>query len=514
MIYTSGAELRKMRPLYLLKEFFSAIMFIKSFTKFGLIVALMATLTSCLATKPYKKPDIREAENLYPFEQASLDSTTLANMPWQKVFEDPQLRSLINEALENNLNLQDAIQQIRVAEANFYEGRMSMLPGLTANASISKNEPSDNNVNFGESLQNITIPSSEQYAVSLSSSWELDVWGKLSSAKKASYAALLQTEATRRAVQTSLIANVANAYYRLLALDRQLEITRETVQNRRQDVETVKSLKESALVTGVSVQQSIASRYAAEVTIPQLEQRITEQENVLSNLLGRKPGSIERTSLAQQDPVDSLSTGVSAQLLRNRPDIIAAENSFRSAFELTNNARAYFYPSFTLTADGGFQSLETQNLFEAGSVFYNIIGGLTQPIFNRGQNRARLKRSKAQQQQALIYLRSTILNAGTEVTNALNQFKNVDYQLELRQKQLEALQNAVEYSRELLQYGEANYTDVLTAQQSYLSAQISNVNDTLLKLTAGVNLYRALGGGWNKELEEGSRSKENQTANE
>ncbi|SMO37479.1 efflux transporter outer membrane subunit [Fodinibius sediminis] len=470
--------------------------FTSRFTFFAAVL-LGVSLSSCIATKSYQKPDVA-TENLYPFEQVTLDSTTLADMPWQDVFRDPRLRQLIDEALDNNLELQQAIQQIRVAEANFYEGRMSLFPSLSANGDVSYREQSDNSVSFGGLPDDASIPASELYSVSLSSSWELDVWGKLTSAKKASLAALLQTEATRRAVQTTLIANVANAYYRLLALDQQLAITRQTVENRRQDVETVRSLKEGDMVTGVSLQQSIANRYAAEVTIPRLEQLITEQEHTLSILLGRAPGSIKRGTLPEQAPIDSLTTGMPAQLLRNRPDIRAAEYAFRSAFELTNNARAYFYPSFTLTAQGGYQSLETEDLFQPGSVFYNLVAGLTQPIFNRGQNRARLKRRKAQQEQALLQLKGTILDASSEVSNALSQYQKTDRQLQLRQKQLEALENAVAYSRELLQYGEANYTEVLTAQQQLLSAQLSNINDRLQQLTAGVDLYRALGGGWNK----------------
>ena len=473
----------------------------KSTFKLLLLGLFTVLLTSCIATKSYKKPEV-ETDNLYPFEKVSMDSTTLANMPWQEVFEDPQLRELINKALKNNLQLRDAIQQIRIAEANFYQGKMSMLPSLSAGGSASYNEPSDNSVNFGGGLSNTAIPASEQYSVSLSSSWELDVWGKLTSAKKASYAALLQTEATRRAIQTTLIANVANAYYRLMALDKQLEITRQTVENRRQDVETIQSLKESGIVTGVSVQQSIANQYAAEVTIPELEQRITEQEHALSVLLGRAPGTIERNSLSKQSPIDSLATGMPAQLLRNRPDIIAAEQNFRSAFELTNTARANFYPSFTLTAEGGYQSLQTEDLFQPGSIFYNLIAGLTQPIFNRGQNRAQLKRSKARQEQAKLQLRSTILEASREVSNALSQYQSADQKLELRQRQLQALQNAVEYSRELLRYGDATYTEVLAAQQNYLAAQLNNVSDQLQELTAGVNLYRALGGGWDKAADQ------------
>lgn len=374
---------------------------------------------------------------------------------------------------------------------------MSMLPSLSAGASASYNEQSDNSSSFGGSA-GTSIPASDRYSLSMSSSWELDIWGKLTSVKRASYAALLQAEATRRAVQTRLIAQVANAYYRLLALDEQLEITQETVKNRRQDVEAIRNLKESGLVTGVSLQQSIANRYAAEVTIPELRQQITEQEHALSILLGRSPGSIERNSLEEQSPIDSLATGVPVELLRNRPDIIAAEQSFRSAFELTNNARAQFYPSLQLTAEGGYQSLQTDDLFQPGSIFYNLIAGITQPIFNRGQNRAELKRSKAQQEQAKLELRSTVINASSEVSNALSSFKNAEEKRELSAKQLEALESAVAYSRELLQYGEANYTEVLTAQQNYLSAQLADINNTLQQLTAGVDLYRALGGGWNK----------------
>lgn len=480
-----------------IKNYLSDYMFSRHYSTFIAALVVTISLSSCIATKSYEQPEM-QTENLYPFEQVEMDSTTLADMPWQEVFKDPQLRDLIDEALANNLELQSAIEQIRIAEADFYQGRMSMLPTLYLGADASYNEQSDNASSFG-GAGNGSIPASERYSVSASSSWELDVWGKLTSAKKASFSALLQAEATRRAVQTRIIAQVANAYYQLLALDEQLEITRETVENRRQDVEAIRSLKESGLVTGVSLQQSIANRYAAEVTLPELRQQITEQEHTLSILLGRSPGEIERTNLEEQAAIDSLATGIPAQLLRNRPDIIAAEQSFRSAFELTNNARAQFYPSLQLTAEGGYQSLQTDELFQPGSVFYNLIAGITQPIFNRGQNKAQLKRSKARQQQAKLELRSTVINASSEVSNALSRFQNAEEKKELSAKQLNALENAVEYSRELLQYGEANYTEVLTAQQNYLSAQLSDINNELQQLTAGVELYRALGGGWNKD---------------
>ncbi|MGD8748935.1 MAG: TolC family protein [Balneolaceae bacterium] len=452
-------------------------------------------LASCSATKDFKKPKV-DTVNLYR-NSVVLDSTTLADMPWKQLFSDPQLKDLIREALDNNPDLQIAVQQIKAAEANFYQSKMAFIPSLSANGDVSYNEPSDNSSSF--SGRNGPIKASEQYSLSLASSWELDVWGKLSSNKRAAYADLLQNEAIRRAVQTTLIADVANSYYNLMALDAKLKITRQTVENRKEDVETMKQLKESSQVTGATVVQSMANRYSAEVTIPDLQQQIQEQENALSILLGRAPGNITRSGLAEQSIPDSLATGVPAQLLRNRPDIIAAENAFRAAFETTNNARTYFYPSLRISAEGGFSSLDINNLLKPGSIFANIIGGLTQPLFSQGRNKARLKIARAQQQAALIDYKNTIRSAGGEVSDALSSFQHARQKISLRKQQIDALQKSVEYSKDLLNYGSATYTDVLTSQQNLLAAQLGQVNDRLQELTSIVDLYRSLGGGWQNE---------------
>lgn len=458
------------------------------------LAAALLVLPGCLATKPYEAPE-PQTEALYGPEAPALDSTTLADVPWQDVFDDATLRGLIREALQNNLDLRDAIQQVRIAEANLGEAKGALFPDLFVGGTASYNEPSDNGPS---GAGRGAVEATDQYAVSASTSWELDIWGRLTSAKRAQYATLLQTEATRRAVQTALIANVARAYYQLLALDRQLAITKETIENRRSDLQTVRSLKEGGVVTNVAVERSRASLEAARASLPTLRQAITEQENALSVLLGRAPGPIDRTTLARQSPIDSLATGVPGQLLRNRPDVIAAEYQYRSAFELTNSARAAFYPSLTLTAEGGYESLSADDLLVPGSLFYNLIGGLTQPIFANGQNEARLKRRMARQQQARLDLRRTLLTAGSEVANALSRYQNTTERIEARQRQLEALDAAVAESRELLRYGEENYLQVLTAQQEYLAAQLDDVNDRLDRLQAGVALYRALGGGWDR----------------
>lgn len=463
----------------------------KKLFKYTLVITTAVLFTSCLALKEFEEPEIEAVEHLYPFEQISLDSTSLANMPWQKLFEDQQLQDLINEALKNNLNLLQAIQQIKIAQANYYQGKMAFLPRLNLTGDVTLAHPSDNGIN-GET----DIDLATQYSVGAQASWELPIWGKLTSAKRAAYAQLVQTQVARRAVRTQLIANVAIAYYQLLALEEKLEIAKQTVQNRVASLKTLKALKTAGRVSGADVQQSLAIRYAAEVLIPDIKQRIVETENFISNLLGRTPGTIETNTLAAQAPLSSPEIGVPASLLRNRPDIIRAEYAFRQAFHLTNNARTYFYPSLTLTANGGFKSLELSDLLKPASMFANIIAGLTQPILNNGVNKARLTSAKARQRQAYLQLKQTIITAGSEVTNALSSYKKARQKMGMRKKQLDALQNAVEYSEQLLKYGQSTYTNVLTARQNLLSARLNAVDDKLQLLAAGVTLYRALGGGW------------------
>jgi len=342
----------------------------------------------------------------------------------------------------------------------------------------------------------VTGGTAHQYLLGLSSSWEADVWGKLRSTKRSYVAAVRQSEAYRRVVQTQLIADIADNYYALLALDAQLDITQQTVQNRIKDVETMRLLLEGDVVTGAAVVQSEAQRYAAEVTIPDLQRNIRETENLLATLLGRTPGPVARGTLAVQDAPPPLLTGVPGQLLRNRPDVQQAEYAFESTFELTNAARTYFYPSFTITANGGLTSTTLDALFSPTAIFASVVGGLAQPIFSQGLNRARLQRSKALQQEYLYTYQQTMFVAGQEVSNALFSYQSAADKARLRALQLESLRKAVEYTNELLAAGFANYTEVLQAQQSLLQAQLNGVNDQLQQRQAVTDLYHALGGGW------------------
>lgn len=442
-------------------------------------------VTSCTVTKKYQRPEGLVNNQLYR-DSVSADTTNMATLSWRQLFTDTLLQALIGEGIENNLDLKIAVARIKQADANFKQSQLAFLPSLTGNLSASRLKLSD-----------AQGGSSQVYQVYGSTAWEADIWGKLKSSKRAALAALLQSDAYKQAVQTQLIANIATSYYALLAYDAQLKITLATLENRKEDVETMKTLKESDVVTGAAVVQSEANRYSVEITIPDLQQNIRETENALSILLGRNPGSIVRDTLGAQPLTTDLRTGLPAQLLANRPDVREAEYQLRYYFEQTNVARAYFYPTLSITAEGGLYNNKLSNFFSASSLFGNIIGGLTQPIFNNGINKQRLNVAKAQSEEYLVTFKQTLLSAGLEVSNALFDYQAASEKITSRSKQLYFLDKSVEYTKELMKYSSAtNYTDVLTSEQSLLAAQLSSINDKLQQMQAVVTLYRSLGGGW------------------
>ncbi|MFH7000788.1 efflux transporter outer membrane subunit [Flavobacterium bizetiae] len=463
-----------------------------SSNKYILMVVAVTLLSACV-TKKYERPKTLSTDNLYR-DQTSTDSTTIANMPWQTVFKDQKLNALIQKGLDQNLNLKNAIENIVQARATLRQTKLGYYPTLDFDANATRNKQSKAALNFPPGININTLTTT--YKMGFSTSWEADIWGKLSSSKRAALATYLSTDAAKQAVQTQLISDIANNYFLLLAYDKQLEITKATLESRIKNVEVIKALKEGAIVTGASVVQSEANQHAAEVLIPDLKRSIRETENALNILLGQASGPIERGVLSDQIIPEKIAIGLPAQLLENRPDVRQAEFNFRTAFETTNLARTYFYPSLTLTASGGLSTLQLKNFFDQ-SIFYSIIGGLTQPIFNQGLNRERLTNAQSRQVQAFNTFQQSLLVAGQEVSNALYAYEMAVAKEDSREKQIEALEKAVDFTQQLLEYSSAtNYTDVLTSEQNLLAAQLSGVNDNLQKLQAVVDLYRALGGGW------------------
>lgn len=460
--------------------------------KSALVLIIVLLAASCKLNEKYEKPEFTR-EDLYR-DVAANDTLSIADMPWNEMFTDTILQKLIQVGLENNLDLQVAVARMESAEASLFSSKGALLPSISTEFSYSRRfAPSTSGA-----ISQASGFSKEQYQLYLLASWELDVWGKLRSAKRAALADLLSSEAYRRAVQTKLISDIATTYYTLLAYDKQLEITELTVKFREEYEQTMKELQKAATVTGADFMQSRANSFSAKVTIPDLKRSIRETENALSILLNRSPGPIQRSALENQAVGQSVKTGIPVMLLSNRPDVQQAEFGLRSAFEMVNSAKAYFYPSFTLTgyAPGSVSNNEFVNLFDPSNIFARVMGGLVQPIFNKNINKARLRSNQAAQKEALATYEKTLLTAGQEVSNALYSYDVATEKIDIRTYQIEALKNAVDYNQELLKYSSASYVDVLTSQQNLLSAQLSSVNDQLEKLSAVVDLYRSLGGGW------------------
>lgn len=454
-------------------------------SKFPWLIVLVLSMISCAVMQPHKLPELSADESLFR-DLETTDSNTIADVPWDSLFTDPYLIALIDEAINNNPDLQIAVSRMKKAEAGLKQSKMAFLPSLSANASaMFENANSD-----GSGADGL-------YQLFGSSSWEADIWGKFRNTKKANLAAFLQSEAYKRAVRTRLIADVASTYYSLLAYDAQLQITSMTLEKRNANVEAMKLLKDNDVITGADLVLSEANRYSAEVIIPDLKQSIYETENTLCLLLGKNPGPIDRGILADQHISIPMNYGLPAQLLANRPDVQEAEFQFRYYYQMTNVARSYFYPSITITASGGITETNLAELFNASTLFWNLTGGIVQPVFSQGLNKQRLRVAMANEEEYLIAYKQTVLSAGNEVVNAMHEYQTATEKIVIRGKQVEYLEKSVDYTMELLKYtSSTNYTDVLTAEVNLLSARLNSVNDKLQQLQAIISLYRSLGGGW------------------
>ncbi|HCM19931.1 MAG TPA: RND transporter [Porphyromonadaceae bacterium] len=446
-------------------------------------------LSSCHVLNPYRSPVVDTTE-LYR-EVIASDSTSIADIPWRDFFSDPYLVRLIDTALVNNADLQIAVSSIRQADIELKRTRAAYFPNVSAGATVTHTATSDGNKAFSRSSNDVFA--------GISANWELDVWGKLNRQSRAQYARFLKSQAYKDMVQSGLIANIADAYYSLLALDEQLVITKETVVLLDKSVETMEALKEAARQNAAAVEQSRALLLNTRLSAIDIENSIRQLENTINLLSGKKPGPVERSALDTQPVPGQLKAGVPARLLSRRPDVKQAELDFRVAFELTNAARASFYPSITLHSGSmvGYASSGFSNLFSLENLLANIVGGLTQPIFAQGQLKANLETAKESQIQAMAAFQNAVLNAGKEVSDILYTYESVARKTDLREQQIDATQKSVEYTEELLKANEVDYTAVLTAQQSYLSARLNRVSERLEQLQCVVNLYNALGGGVN-----------------
>lgn len=445
------------------------------------ILLLTVLAGSCGIYKDYKRPEIN-TDSLYGDNIPAGDTATIGNLAWKDLFTDPALQSLIEEGLQNNTDLRIARLKTEEAAATLRTSRLAYLPSLSLT-------PQGTLSSFDGRKTTKT------YQLSGSASWEVDLFGRLTNAKRGARAALEESDAYRQAVQTQLIATIAGSYYTLLMLDAQVAISTETAANWQENVKTMQALKNAGQTTEAAVSQAEANRLSVEASLKTLLQQLNEVENSLCTLLGRTPQAIPRGTISEQQFPQQLAYGVPLQLLSNRPDIRQAEAALAQAFYYTNESRAAFYPGITLSGSAGWTNSGGAAIINPGALLLQAVGSLTQPLFNKGANTARLKIAKAQQEEARLTFQQSLLNAGAEVNNALIQWQTARERIQLGEQQITALESAVKSTSLLMQHGTTTYLEVLTARQSLLQAELTQAADRFDEIQGVINLYHALGGG-------------------
>lgn len=446
------------------------------------VLAAACLLSGCGLYTRYERPDLQiDADSLYRTSAAETDTATMASKPWRELFTDPQLQTLIATALERNTELGVARLQTEEAQAVLLNARLSYLPSA--------------NLNPQAGISHYSGETKKIYNLGASASWEADIFGRVTNAKRGAAAALEQSRAYEQAVQTQLVATVAESYYTLLMLDEQLAISKETLRNWDETITTLEALVQAGKANDVAVRQAAASSTALQASMLTISKSISETENALSALLKEPAHAISRSTLADQRFSDELTVGLPVSLLANRPDVRQAEAALAQAFYATNSARAAFYPTLTLSGSLGWTNNGGGAITNPGKWLSSAIASLTAPLFNKGTNIANLKIAQARQQEATLRFEQSLLDAGNEVNDALAEWQTADSRISLDRQQIANLEAATEKTRLLVRYTSANYLEVLTAQQSLLAARLTLAQDRIGKIQAVVHLYHALGGG-------------------
>lgn len=449
--------------------------------KIIVLTTATALLSSCGIYTKYQ-PAETTPDNLYGEEVAVDDTTNFGNVNWRELFTDPQLQALIEQGLQNNTDLRSAQLQIEEAEAALMSAKLAFLPSfaLSPQGTISS-------FDGGKATKTYTLP--------VTASWELDIFGRLRNAKQQAKALYAQSKDYQQAVRTQLIAGIANVYYTLLMLDEQLAISQQTEEAWKETVASTRALMDAGLANEAATSQMEAAYYSVQTSILDLKEQINQVENSLALLLAETPRRYERGKLADQRLPEDVAVGVPMQMLSNRPDVRAAERSLEQAFYATNQARAAFYPSIVLSGSAGWTNSAGSMIVNPGKFLASAVGSLTQPLFNKGQIMAQYRIAKAQQEEASLSFQQALLNAGSEVNDALVACQTSKAKTLLFEKQIQSLEKALESTSLLMEHGTTTYLEVLTARQSLLSAQLSQTANRFTEIQSVINLYLALGGG-------------------
>lgn len=440
-----------------------------------------ALLSSCGIYTKYK-PAETVPDNLYGETFTTEDTTSLGSVDWHELFTDPHLQAYIEQGLSNNTDYLSAQLRIKEAEATLLSSKLAYLPSfaLAPQGTVSS-------FDGGKAAQTYSLP--------VTASWEVDIFGKMRNNKRQAQALYAQSLDYKQAVRTQLIAGIANTYYTLLMLDDQLLLSQETAKAWEETVRSTRALMNAGKADEAAVAQMEAACYEVQAAVLDLKEQINQAENSLALLLAETPRSYERGTLADMKMPDELSAGVPMQLLANRPDVRMAERSLEAAFYATNAARSAFYPSITLSGSAGWTNSAGSMIVNPGKFLASAVGSLTQPLFARGQLLGQLRISKAQQEEASLAFQQTLLNAGSEVNDALTAWQTSRDKSLLLDRQVASLQKAVKSTSLLMEHGTTTYLEVLTAKQNLLMAQLTQTANRFSEIQSVITLYCALGGG-------------------
>lgn len=461
-----------------------------------LVLASLLFLTACRLGKEYQRPQL---ELPMSFNTVSFsDTSSIADIEWKKFFSDTVLQSLVEKGIQYNHDLLIAVKRLDIAQQQLKQAKMLQLPsvGLQVNGQI--NRPSDNSLT-GISIKNFLGKSYlENYITAVNLSWEADIWGKIRAQKEVALAEYLHTQEAAKAVQTQLVADIAQGYFNLLMLDKQLLIARKNLLLSDSFLLATRLLKDAGLGTELAVQQAAVQKQSTELLIPQLEQSIALQENALQVLTGQLPGLIRRnegiTTVSLQE---DLSAGLPAAMVSRRPDVRAAELALVSANARVGIAQANMYPTLNITAGAGWESFKSSNWFSVpGSLFGLAAGTIAQPVFRRGELKTQYETAKLERELAVTQFRQSVLMATGEVANSLVQADKLKQQRSIVVSQVDSLYKAVANARMLFRADMANYLEVIRVQENVLQAELNLALIRRQELGAMVELYRALGGGW------------------
>ncbi|RDC58495.1 TolC family protein [Pedobacter chinensis] len=466
--------------------------------RFNIFTILLLALiwSGCSVSKDLSLPNV--APGLFR-NSIPKDSSSIGDLPLKSFINDLTVQNLIDTALIKNYDMQIALKNIDAAEVLFKQSKLGYLPELKLQVAASSSRPSDNSLN-GLSLNQFTGSTHiEDYNANLGVFWEADIWGKIRNQKAGALASFLQTEEARKAVQTRLVANVAQGYYNLLMLDAQLEIAKKNLKLSDSTLRIINLQFEAGQVTSLAIQQAEAQQLNAAQLIPRLEQNVTLQENALNILIGTLPKAINRNNrLDKMSIPQDLNAGFPSALLSRRPDIKSAELALNVANAKVGVAKASLYPSLVITANGGVNSFKASNWFSVPASLFGIVsGGVTQPIFQRGQLKSNLELAKIDREKTVIQFRQSVLNAVGEVSDELTKVEKLKMQYSIAEKRAQTLQQASKNASLLFKSGMANYLEVITAQGNLLQSELELTAIKTEQLNAVVGLYRSLGGGWN-----------------